>query len=192
MRGPKEFTYEFPEMSPRDRLRELILYIAEKLKDDPAFGRVKLAKMIYFADMEAFRLHRQPVSGSAYVRSMPFGPLPKGFLQTLDELKAAGEITENEREYFDFRQKRISLLSAPTVDLLTHNELEIVDRVVQKYADWNARELSEHSHGVAWRLSEGKQFIPYEYALFSDEPLTEAELARAKKLAQRYQGLKFE
>ena len=42
MKGSEEFTYEFPEMSPRERLRELILYIAEKLKDDPKFGRTKL------------------------------------------------------------------------------------------------------------------------------------------------------
>ena len=44
MTGSEKFTYEFPEMSPRERLRELILYIAEKLKDDPNFGRTKLAK----------------------------------------------------------------------------------------------------------------------------------------------------
>ena len=109
MKGSEEFTYEFPEMSPKERLRELILYIAEKLKDDPAFGRVKLAKIIYFADMESYRLHRQPVSGSAYFRDN-FGPLPKDFLPVLDELKDSGEISESERDYYGYKQKRIEVL----------------------------------------------------------------------------------
>ena len=192
MTGSEKFTYEFPEMSPRERLRELILYIAEKLKDDPKFGRTKLAKIIYFADMESFRMHRLPVSGSAYVRSMPFGPLPKGFLQILDKLKDAKEITENTREYFGFEQKRITILSEPTVDLLSQNDMEIVDRVIEKFTHWNASGLSERSHGVAWQLSEGEQFIPYEYALYSDEPLTEDETARAQELALKYRDSNFE
>ena len=106
MKGSEEFTYEFPEMSPTKRLKELILYIADKLKDDPNFGRTKLAKIIYFADMESFRMHRRPVTGTAFIR-MTHGPLPKNFLNTLDELKEEGRIVEIEREYFDYTQKRI-------------------------------------------------------------------------------------
>ena len=78
MTGSGGLTYEFPDMSPKERLKELILYVATKLKDDPKFGHTKLAKIIYFSDMESFRMHRQPVSGSAFVR-MQFGPLPEEF-----------------------------------------------------------------------------------------------------------------
>ncbi len=184
------FTYKFPEMSPKDRLRELILYVAERLKDDPAFGRVKLVKIIYFADMESFRLHRKPVTGSAWFRDN-FGPTPENFLETLDALKAAGNITESEREYFGRMQKRINVLSEPTIGLLSSRELGIVDRVIERFADWNASELSRHSYGVAWRLSEGEQFIPYEYALYSDEPLTEEETLRAQELALKYRDCDF-
>ena len=191
MKGSEEFTYEFPEMSPRERLRELILYIAEKLKDDPNFGRTKLAKIIYFSDMESFRLHRQPVSGSAYFRDN-FGPLPKDFLPVLDDLKDSGEISENERDYYGYKQKRIEVLSEPTAKLLTQHDLDIVDHIIQNFADWNASGLSSRSHGVAWQLSEGEQFIPYEYALYSDEPLTEDETARAQELALKYRDSNFE
>ncbi|MDD9954814.1 MAG: Panacea domain-containing protein [Anaerolineaceae bacterium] len=184
------FTYEFPEMSPTERLKELIPYIAEKLKDDPAFGRVKLAKIIYFADMESFRLHRRPVTGSAWFRDN-FGPLPKSFLQTLDALKAAGNITECERDYFGRTQKRIEVLSEPTFGLLTNKELDIVDRVIERFADWNASQLSHQSHGIAWRLSEGERYIPYEYSLYSDEPLTDEELKHAQFLARKYRDCDF-
>lgn len=190
MKGREGFTYEFPEMSPGKRLRELIPYIAKKLKDDPAFGRVKLVKIIYFADMEAFRLHRQPVTGSAWFRDN-FGPTPADFLETLDALKAAGNISESEREYFGRMQKRIEVLSEPSVDLLTDRELGIVDRVIDRFADWNASQLSQHSHGVAWRLSEGERYIPYEYSLYSDEPLTDEEMMHAAKLARKYRDCDF-
>ena len=141
MKGSEEFTYEFPEMSSRERLRELILYIAEKLKDDPNFGRTKLAKIIYFSDMESFRMHRQPVSGTAWIR-MQYGPLPRDFLQILDELKSEGRIAESEREYFDYTQKRIQVLSGTTADMFGEIELEVVDSVIQKFANgtqWSER-----------------------------------------------------
>lgn len=191
MKGSEEFTYEFPEMSPAERLKELILYIADKLKDDPNFGRTKLAKIIYFADMESFRMHRRPVTGTAFIR-MTHGPLPKNFLNTLDELKEEGRIVEIEREYFDYTQKRIVVRSGTSADLFSEAELGVVDGIIQKFRDWNAVGLSEKSHGVAWRLTgEGKP-VPYEYALFSDEPLTEAEMAHAKDLARRFQGMSFD
>lgn len=184
------FTYEFPDMSPRDRLRELILYIAEKLEDDPNFGRTKLAKIIYFSDMESYRMHRRPVSGSAFVR-MAYGPLPKNFLNTLDELKEEGRIDEIEREYFDYTQKRIVVRSGKSGDMFSEAELGVVDGIIQKFRDWNAVGLSERSHGVAWRLTEEGNPIPYEYALYSDEPLTEEETLRAQELALKYRDCDF-
>ena len=190
MKGSEEFTYEFPEMSSRERLRELILYIAEKLKDDPNFGRTKLAKIIYFSDMESFRMHRQPVSGTAWIR-MQYGPLPRDFLQILDELKSEGRIAESEREYFDYTQKRIQVLSGTTADMFGEIELGVVDSVIQKFANWNAIGLSERSHGVAWRLTEEGKRIPYEYSLYSDEPLTEEELQHAQNLALKYRDCDF-
>lgn len=190
MRGPKEFTYEFPAMAPRERLKELILYIAKKLKGDPNFGRTKLAKIIYFSDMDSFRLHRRPVTGSAWIR-MPYGPLPENYLPILDELKAEGRIVESEREYFDYTQKRIEALSETTAGLFDETELGVVDGVIQKFADWNAVGLSERSHGVAWRLTKEGQYIPYEYALYSDEPLTEEELRHAQHLALKYRDCDF-
>ena len=184
------FTYEFPEMSPRDRLRELILYIAEKLEDDPNFDRTKLAKIIYFSDMESYRMHRRPVSGSAFDR-MAYGPLPKNFLKTLDELKEEGRIDEIEREYFDYTQKRIVVRSGTSGDMFSEAELGVVDGNIQKFRDWNAIGLSERSHGVAWRLTEEGNPIPYEYALYSDEPLTEEETLRAQELALKYRDCDF-
>ena len=80
MKGSEEFTYEFPEMSPRERLRELILYIAEKLKDDPNFGRTKLAKIIYFADMESGCTDSLCPAPPGY--RMQYGPFPKIFCKS--------------------------------------------------------------------------------------------------------------
>jgi hypothetical protein len=37
-----------------DRFRELVLYIAHKTKDDPTFGRTKLAKVLFSRDFVAY------------------------------------------------------------------------------------------------------------------------------------------
>lgn len=192
MTDSEGLTFEFPHLSPKERLKELIIYIADKLKNDESCGFTKLAKIIYYADFEAWRLHGQPVTGTKWSR-MPRGPLPVGYHNILDELKEARRISITERDYFDYTQKRVETLSEPMTSLFADSELRIVDNVIQKFMHWNARDLSEHSHyGAAWQLTEDEQFIPYEYALYSDEPLTKEELRHAQELALKYRDFNFE
>lgn len=38
----------------RERFEALVLYIAWKTRDDPEFGRTKLAKVLFYADLETY------------------------------------------------------------------------------------------------------------------------------------------
>ena len=192
MTGSDGLTYEFPELFPRERLRELILYIADKLQDDERGGITKLAKIIYFADFEAWRTQGKPVTGTKWKR-MPHGPLPSDFYEILDELTDSRRISIKEGYYHGFPQKRIETHSAPSTGLFGDSELQVVDRVIQKFSGWNAKELSALAHaGAAWRMTNEEYYIPYEYALYSDEPLTEEEEKHARDLALRYRDYQFD
>ena len=191
MKGSEEFTYEFPEMSPRERLRELILYIAEKLKDDPKFGRTKLAKVIYFSDFRSYKMHGRPVSGSRYIR-LPHGPVPNDYNSIMIEMETNGLVETISSDVHNYVQKRPVALRKADLSSFSAQEIDVVNQVIDELIHLNASELSNRTHGIAWRLSEGQHYIPYEYALYSDEPLTEDETSRAQELALKYRDSNFE
>lgn len=190
MKGSERFTYEFPDMSPRERLRELILYIADKLQSDPNYGRTKLAKVLYFLDFRSYKLYGRPVSGSAYIR-LQRGPVPNDYNLVLSEMEQNGLVKVHSKDFHNYVQKRPVALRKADLGSFSAQEIEVVNQVISELIHLNASELSERTHGTAWRLSEGQHYIPYEYALFSDEPLTEEELARAKELALQYRDCDF-
>ncbi len=190
MKGATEFTYEFPEMSPRDRVRELILFIAEKLKNDPHFGRTKLAKIMFFSDFASYRKHGRPVSGSKYIR-LDRGPVPNDYNSIMQEMERNGLLETNSREVHKYVQKRPVAKRKADLNGFSAQDIEVVEQTINELDKMNATELSHRTHGIAWRLSEGQHYIPYEYALYSDEPLTDEELVHAEKLARQYRDCDF-
>ena len=123
-------TYEFPEMQPQQRLQELILYIADRLQGDPAFGKVKLAKILYFIDFTSYRLYKKPVTGAAYIR-LPHGPVPQPYFDILDEMQANGYIAIREEAVFDYNQQRIMAIRRADVKLFSGRDIQLVEDVIR-------------------------------------------------------------
>jgi uncharacterized phage-associated protein len=185
MTNKKNVTLEFPDMQPGQRLQELILYIADRLQGDTTFGKVKLAKILYFVDIESYRRHKKPVTGSAYVR-LQHGPVPEHFLSILDEMESNRYIAIKEKPYFNRNQKRVISLKNADVSQFSGQDIQIVEEVIRQFEGRNATELSERSHGIAWRLAKPNEKISYESSLLSNKPLTQSELDHAMKLAREY------
>ena len=59
----------------RERFREAVLYIAWKTRDDPAFGRTKFAKTLFYADMASYAETGDALTGALYKYWDP-GPVP--------------------------------------------------------------------------------------------------------------------
>ena len=49
-----------------ERFREAVLYVSWRMKDDERFGRLKLAKTLFYADFESYADDGQPVTGARY------------------------------------------------------------------------------------------------------------------------------
>ena len=52
-----------------NKLRELVLYIAVLSEGDPAFGKVKLNKLLFFADFTAYLSFGKPITGHEYQKT---------------------------------------------------------------------------------------------------------------------------
>jgi uncharacterized phage-associated protein len=177
--------YEFPKGQDRQRLKELILYIADISEDDPNFGAVKLNKILYFADARAYIQFGEPITGVPYVK-LDNGPVPEDFYSVRDEMVAAGDIVIKARQHFDYVQYKVIALRTPRLDLFTAAEISVVHEIIQELREVNAREASELSHGRAWQLTPHRERIPYNAAFLSNEGITSEDIMITQRLAMEH------
>lgn len=169
------------------KFKELVLYVSEKLFDDPKFGAVKLNKVLYFSDFLAFAKLGKPITGATY-QKLKQGPAPKQLLPARHQLEANDDAEWVDRAYFGgYTQKRVIPKRKADLSAFNADEIAIVDRVIDDLRDRSAAEVSALSHeAVGWRIAQLGQEIPYESALLSDEPLSEADIERGQELAQEH------
>lgn len=183
--GKEEPTYAFPDLRGEDRLRELILYIADKCADDKYFGAVKLNKILWHADMHAYAHYGVPVTGLEYMR-LDHGPAPRRLLPVKEAMLEKGEIVEQPRQLGRRTQKRIIPLREPNLEIFSGKDIAAVDAVIEFLWDKTADDVSEMSHWRAWRITPPGELIPYEAAFLSDEGITEYDKIRAAELIGKY------
>jgi len=170
----------------RGRLRELILYIAERSEADPRFGATKLNKILYFCDFKAFGLLGRSITGATYIR-LDRGPVPSEIVPVLREMEAEGEIAREEHQYFNYLHKRVvPRRTSDIADALLPEERAIVDNVIEELR-LNASDVSALSHLEAgWQMAGDREEIPYETVYISDRQPTARELREFSDRASKY------
>ncbi len=176
-----QLTYHFDNMPGEDRLKELILYIADQCSDDPRFGATKLNKILYFSDFISFRHRGVPITGVEYMR-INFGPAPKRLVPVRDAMIQDGQLAVDTPLFHGWQQRRLVPQRPANLDLFSAEDISIVDRVIRILWESTGKEVSELSHGLAWQAPEDGQSIPYEATFLSDEPLDEDTIAWAQEL----------
>ena len=170
------------------KFRELILYISEKSADDPRFGAVKLNKILYFSEFEAFRRLGQSITGATY-RKLSEGPAPREMLPQREVMLDLGDIAIEHRPYFAGIQQRIVPLRGAKTDLISHAELAVVDETIEALWHMTAREASDFSHReLGWIAAAPSEDIPYETAWLSSEPLPQEVEEYALRVAENHGG----
>ena len=189
-REPRLRQFEFDP----DKFKELIVYIAERCVEDPTFGAVKLNKILYYSDFDAYRLLGEPISGATY-RKLSEGPAPKELLPAREELIAQGRVTLKEKPYFNRTQKRLGLVNGEVAnpEMFSVEERNVVDEVIRFFWGKPAREVSDFSHREpGWLATRQREPIPYETAWLSPEPLDQETEEYALQVAEEYLGRKQE
>src|SRR4051812_24340881 len=76
------------------RLREMVIHVSERCATAKRFGKIKLNKIIWKADFDAYAARRVPVTGRAYLRQK-FGPVPAEMPPLYSEMLQDDLITIN-------------------------------------------------------------------------------------------------
>ncbi len=165
-----------------DKLRELILLIAEWCQADPKFGAIKLNKLLFHADFSAFLTHGEPITGQEYFK-LPQGPAPRRLKAITESMIKKGDFAWQEVPYYGLTQKKPVALRAADLSKFSGADVNLIRQTVEKFWKLNATEISDQSHiFLGWRVAHLKETIPYSTALVSRRPPTDHEKQRGLRL----------
>jgi hypothetical protein len=165
-----------------EKLTQLILLISERCEDDPAFASVKLNKLLFHCDFSAYLTYGKPITGQEYF-ALRQGPAPRRFLPVTKRMQAKGAFGYREVDFYGHTQKKPIALSRPNVNVFTAREINLIDKIIQKYWGMTGREISEKSHlFIGWKVAKEQETIPYTTALVGSRKPTSEEVAYGLEL----------
>lgn len=184
--GWGNLTFGSENADSKERLRELILFVADRCETDPTFGAVKLNKILFFSDFFSFAEYGRAITGVPY-KKYGQGPIPTILKWLRNGMEQSGEIAIRKKKYRGGMQHRVVPLREPDFDKFSGRDIVMVEQVIETLWGRSATEVSELSHDRAWRNASEGEAIPYEAAFVSDEPLTERDVAIADEMIAEYQ-----
>ena len=167
-----------------DKLVEAALYVLERSADDPNLGITKLVKLLYFADCTAYQDRGQPITGTTY-RHFPHGPYPDNWHQVRQKIEESGAAAIL-RESMGYGYHRYRLLGNRPAnrELLSREELALLDEQIQRFAEYNAGAIESYSHQeIAWRATEDGEPMDYELAGIMAPPLSQNSIRRGQAIS---------
>jgi hypothetical protein len=163
------------------KFTELVLYVAEQLRDDKAGGATKLGKVLYFAEFAHVRRAGIPIAGTPYQRRAP-GPVPKPLDAVQKALVARGDGEIVHETFLGYEQQRFVPLRAADRTNLSDAELQTVDSVLADLRTLTAKQITDLSRAEpGWVLVDDGQSIPYETAFLSPEHVAPTMMPRATR-----------
>lgn len=134
-------------MKTNKKTKSLILYL---ISSKPNMSITALMKLIYLVDLISVRERKKQVSNFSYIR-YNFGPFNKGIYSYIEELSESGLIesfnnyTQGDEEYvvYNVNRKKDERFN---FDLLSEEEMKIVDELLESVKGFGARLLTEVSY----------------------------------------------
>ncbi|HSX33136.1 MAG TPA: type II toxin-antitoxin system antitoxin SocA domain-containing protein [Candidatus Saccharimonadales bacterium] len=160
---PREIVKESP-----DKLREVLLYMLDKVGAKPNVGETVIYKLLYFIDFDYYEKYGKSITGLTYVRNH-YGPTPQArtFTGVVNAMKHAHELEVVETSYFNHLQKKYLPVTKPALEHLSGQELRHVDEVLARLGDKSATELSDLSHkDTPWIVTKNNQPIDYQFVMY--------------------------
>lgn len=160
----------------RQKFKAVVHYVAASTRPEE-LGRVKLHKILYFADMLTYLAFGRPLTGEEYQKQQ-FGPTARHLGVALKELTADGRLNVSRALFYGFPKDTFESLEQPRSDLLSRDERRLLDDVIDDVCARSAREISEISHTAAWELAAIGESLPYFTAyLMAPAEVTDDDLA---------------
>ncbi len=153
-----------------EKFREVLLYILGRVGSLPNVGETVIYKLLYFIDFDYFEMYEEQLIGASYQKNH-HGPTPIEFKKIVDRMIDENEIEKVKSEYFNFPQTKYLPKRAADLSRLKANEINLIDKVLCRFSDWNATQISEYSHkDIPWMTTENGKIIPYESVFYRTAP----------------------
>jgi len=181
-----------------DKLIHAIAFFSRKGIDD--LTKLKVAKMLYFADKKHLLEFGRPIIGDVYF-CMEFGPVPSFALNEMNEAISRSEVEFNDSSDYSkmslvLKVKRPLFGGHPHFEarhdfdrtVFVPTELSVLDYVAGEYGRRSAAQLVALTHNEpTWRIANegrspnGRTSIPYELFFEDGPPESRKHLARLKE-----------
>jgi transcriptional regulator with XRE-family HTH domain len=150
-----------PKIKP-EKLREVLLYILEKVGAKSNVGETVLYKLLYFIDFDYYEKTGQSITGLTYICNH-YGPTPavefKGVVEGMEE---ADELERVNTKYFNNVQRKYLPNKKSSLKNLTAGEIKHIDETLARLSDKSVSELTELSHyDTPWLVAKQGKKIDY-------------------------------
>ena len=158
-----------------EKFGQVLHYIISKVGSLDNIGKTVLYKMLYFSDFDFYELNEVSITGEKYFK-LPQGPAPSGFNNAISTLKDSGMVDILDSTYGGYPQIKFVSLCEPDLNLLSANELKVIERVINKLSSMTASQVSGYSHGdMPWKATNDMEEINYELVFYRDSAFSVTE-----------------
>ena len=140
-----------------DKLEAVISYYAKRVNN---LFKVKLMKMLWYADSLSFKNYQRTITGLVYCHDS-MGALPIG------HYKIVGLQNVNMQEEDGFEITKYHFLVNENIDenILSTEERNVLDAVINKFNSFKSQEIVEYMHEeIAYKKTNDKEIIPFSLA----------------------------
>ena len=142
------------------RIEQAIHYVIHSTRPDE-LGRTKLAKVLFFADLDAYRRTGKPITEATYEKR-PHGPMPRELYDVLGRLKISDKIAERHADHYGRTQHQFWALTEPDLDKLTAHDVATLSGYTREICEnYTATDISDLSHNDAWKFARLGEEIPF-------------------------------
>jgi transcriptional regulator with XRE-family HTH domain len=164
----QEFRISVPQKN-LDKFKEVLLYILSKIAGKPNVGETVVYKLLYFIDFDYYEKYEEQLICATYIKNH-FGPTPKEFKAIVDRMILDYDLIKVTNERFQYKQTKYLPLRNPNLAIISAREKELIDDVLTRLSDKNAKELSNYSHcDIPWLSHKDGEIISYESVFYRDE-----------------------
>lgn len=145
----------------RDKFKQVLLYVLNKVGAKPNVGETALYKLLYFIDFDYFEKYQERLTGARYIRNH-FGPTPTSFKDIVNEMVTNNELDITTGDFFKYKQRKYMPRVKPDLSRLNAQEVEHIDEELARLSDKTAAELTDLSHrDIPWRVAKDRQVVDY-------------------------------
>jgi transcriptional regulator with XRE-family HTH domain len=164
----QEMRFSAPQQNLK-KFKEVFLYILEKVGARPNIGETAIYKLLYFIDFDYYEKFEEQLIGAKYIKNH-FGPTPVQFKKITDQMIINGEIEKVKSKHFQYEQKKYLPRRSADLKILSAQEIQHIDDILNRLARKNATELSAYSHSdTPWRVHKMGEEISYESVFYRDD-----------------------